>query len=69
MENTCFSIAVILLFVSAIPLSIASEQSEQPERYQVVSLNWEEVSIPFIIALWILVAAVAKIRKFTIIIA
>uniref|UniRef100_F1KYG4 Sodium/hydrogen exchanger n=1 Tax=Ascaris suum TaxID=6253 RepID=F1KYG4_ASCSU len=61
MENTCFSIAVILLFVNAIPLCIASEQSEQPERYQVVSLNWEEVSIPFIIALWILVAAVAKI--------
>ncbi|VDM38363.1 unnamed protein product [Toxocara canis] len=52
---------IALLVCCQVLLCAASEQAAQSERYQVVSLNWEEVNIPFIIALWILVAAVAKI--------
>lgn len=37
------------------------EENEIPERYSIATFSWDEVNLPLIIAVWLLVAAVAKI--------
>ncbi|KHN87419.1 putative Na(+)/H(+) antiporter nhx-9 [Toxocara canis] len=38
-----------------------SSENEAPTRFQIVSYNWEEVGKPYTIALWLLLASIAKI--------
>ncbi|XP_016849964.1 sodium/hydrogen exchanger 3 isoform X2 [Anolis carolinensis] len=53
-----------LLLLLALPSASASEEGPpgpEPEGYPVVTFKWHHVQDPYIIALWILVASVAKI--------
>ncbi|TKR92917.1 hypothetical protein L596_007478 [Steinernema carpocapsae] len=48
------------VFLSAF-LFASAEEKEKPKRYQIATIDLEEVRLPFIIAAWLLVASVAKI--------
>lgn len=40
-----------------------THESKEVERYQVAHVNWHHVEVPFSIALWLLLAGVAKIGE------
>ncbi|MFH4977871.1 hypothetical protein AB6A40_004580 [Gnathostoma spinigerum] len=57
---------ILISFVLIKPISLSNvrnkhPKTEGPTRYQIATWDWEEVSVPYAIALWILVASVAKI--------
>lgn len=39
----------------------ATTNGSTPKRYQVISFDWGHVKIPFTVAIWIMIATVAKI--------
>lgn len=42
-----------------------NEHDEPPERFQVVGFHWSHVSAAYSIAIWILIASLSKICKYT----
>uniref|UniRef100_A0A0N5AVX8 Sodium/hydrogen exchanger n=1 Tax=Syphacia muris TaxID=451379 RepID=A0A0N5AVX8_9BILA len=56
------TIGNVIVVLIAISHAVSCEETaEVPDRYQIATLDWEKVNIPFVIAIWLLVASVAKI--------
>ena len=59
---------VCLLFLVVSPVSGADETDEansnETERYQLVTWDFHHVEVPYVICLWILLASLAKIGEY-----
>ena len=43
--------------------SISRCEEKKPSRYEIMTLNWDEVQVPLTVSIWIFIACLEKIGK------